>query len=132
MPPRVVQVPEQSSSKTSRALWEQAYQNLPREDKDILGKHEKDLAKATKNLVDEKLREYEISQWTVQVAGKSVKLRELGLNILNFIDSSQAYLQSVTSSEPHAALAWSCISLLLPVSLYFISRFDYNNTFHKQ
>jgi hypothetical protein len=113
----IVQVPQLSGSNASRALWERAYQDLRDKDKEVLGKHEEELSKATKTLVDKKLREDAINEWTLKIAGKSIKLRELGLNIIGFIDSSQAYVQSTTSLEPHAALAWSCVSLLLPVRL---------------
>jgi hypothetical protein len=111
----VVPVPALSGSNASRTLWERAYQDLRDKDKEVLAKYEKKLAEANKILIDKKLREDAISQWTVQVAGKSLKLRELGRNIISFINYSQAYVQSATSSEPHAALAWSCISFLLPV-----------------
>jgi hypothetical protein len=111
-------VPELSGSNALRLLWERAYQDLRDKDKEVLAKYEKQISEANRILIDRKLRERAISQWTVQVAGKSIKLRELGDNILSFINSSQAYVQSATSSEPHAALAWSCISLLLPVRAF--------------
>jgi hypothetical protein len=114
----VVPVPVLSGSNASKALWERAYQDLRDKDKEVLAKYEKQLAEANKILIDKELRERAISQWSVQIAGKSIKLRELGLNIISFINSSQAYLQSATSLEPHAALAWSCVSLLLPVRQY--------------
>jgi hypothetical protein len=128
-----VHVPELSGSVASRALWERAYQDLRDKDKEVLGKHEEELSKATKIMVDEKLREDAINEWTLNIAGKSLKLRELGLNIIGFIDSSQDYVQSATSLEPHAALAWSCVSLLLPVSQnLFILLLDYMITYPNQ
>jgi hypothetical protein len=76
----IVQVPQLSSSNASRALWERAYH------KEVLGKHEEELSKATKTMVDEKLREDAINEWTLNIAGKSLKLREFGLNIIGFIN----------------------------------------------
>jgi hypothetical protein len=114
----IVRVPGPSSPNASRALWERAYQDLRDKDKEVLAKYEKQLSDANKILIEKELRERAINQWTVQIAGKSIKLRELGLNIISFINSSQAYVQSATSLQPHAALAWSCVSLLLPVREY--------------
>ncbi|MCJ1391416.1 hypothetical protein MMC18_004280 [Xylographa bjoerkii] len=111
------EAPNLSVLHDSKSLWKRAFDALCKEDADILSQYAGQLSEQNKILIDKTLREREIKQWTIKLAGRSLKLRELGQKIVGFIDYSQAYLQSATSSEPHAALAWACISLLLPLVL---------------
>ena len=108
-------LPIRQAPKVSEVLWKRAFDALCKEDADILNQYEGQLSQQNGILIDKALREREIKQWTIKLAGKSLKLRELGQKVVSFIDYSKQYLQSTTSSEPHAALAWTCISFLLPV-----------------
>jgi hypothetical protein len=112
----IAQAPGACVSYDPGFLWKRAYQGLRKEDKDILSSYEKQISKHNKILIDKKLRGDDITQLTLKVAGKSLRLRELGQKIISFITYSQGYIQAATSLDPHAALAWTCVSILLPVS----------------
>jgi len=100
---------------TSEALWEQAFKPLNEKQQDILKRYAGQSSELNKILIDKVLREREIKQWTVSLAGKSLKVRELGLKVIGYISGSQSYVSTATSFEPHAAMAWTCVSALLPV-----------------
>lgn len=97
-------------------FWKRAFQKLEVEDAEILRKNEKQLAELNDILIDKALYENKSRQWCITLGGKPLKIRELGAKIISSVSSSQDYLSKATSVEPHAALAWTCISLLLPVS----------------
>ena len=51
----------------------------------------------------------------IHLRGKPVKVREQGERILKFILWSKDLVSAATSTQPYAALAWSGVSILLPV-----------------
>lgn len=105
-----------TSFEPARRLWERAFQQLGSDEAAILEQNERQFADLNRILIDKTLFENQSRQWCIPLARKRLRIRELGLKIVKFVGSSQGYLQQVTSSEPHAALAWTCVSLLLPVS----------------
>ena len=100
----------------SEDLWSKAHQALGDEDRETLKQHGSQLFEQNAIMIKEDLREKEKKQWTVMLAKKPFKLREIGLKIVGFIDASKGYIAKVVALEPHAALAWQGVALLLPVS----------------
>ena len=117
------QAPKGSVSHDSKVLWKRAFDALSETEADILNQYARQLSEQNTILIDKILRERQIKQWTIKLAERSLKLRELGQKIVSFIDYSQGYLQAVSSSEPHTTLAWTCISLLLPVRRPLLTNF---------
>lgn len=101
---------------TAARLWKVAFQRLEAGDAELLRENEQQRADLNNTLIDKALYDEKAKQWCIQLAGKSLRIRELGGQIVRFISDSQDFLQQVTSMEPHAATAWTCVSLLLPVS----------------
>lgn len=54
-------------------------------------------------------------QWSFSILGKNVKIREQVERLAKFILWSDPIVQKAVSSQPYAALAWSGVSLLLPL-----------------
>jgi hypothetical protein len=61
------------------------------------------------------LDDREARQIIITLAGKSIKIREYGEKLVKFTMWLKDFISSVVSNEPHAALVWAGISLLLPV-----------------
>lgn len=49
-------------------------------------------------------------------SGVTLAIHEYSKKAIKIIDASKSLIASAASAEPHAALAWSGVSLLLPVS----------------
>ena len=107
-------------------LWKRAYDDLGQRDPELL----KDFAETQcfkdgafesadclNTLIDEKLHQRQLKQWVLKFADKPFRLRVIGDRIIQTIASSQALIASAASLEPHAALAWTGVSLLLPLLL---------------
>jgi hypothetical protein len=74
-----------------------------------------------KTLSDFKLEYTEDDQLKIIVGGRELlvpKQSTLVNKTVNAIIRAGAFIGSAVSAEPHAALAWAGVSVLLPVSLY--------------
>ena len=115
----------------SEKLWRNAYAVLKREEPDLVRGFEDALGfedasgsdtistRSTKRLGDilrQKVLEQDAKRLVITIMGKSVKVREVGEKIIAFVESTQDLVTVATSNEPHAALAWVTVSLILPVS----------------
>ncbi|SPO07333.1 uncharacterized protein DNG_10027 [Cephalotrichum gorgonifer] len=56
-------------------------------------------------------------QWRVSLLGKDVKIREQAERLAKFFLWSDPFIKQALSAQPHAALAWCGVSLLLPAML---------------
>ena len=110
----------------SEKLWRNAYAALKREEPDLVQGFEDALGfdtintRSTKRLGDilrQKILTQDAKQLVITIMGKSVKVREIGEKSIAFIESTQELVATAASNEPHAALAWATVSLILPVSL---------------
>jgi hypothetical protein len=68
-------------------------------------------------IVNRLLEDREKKQWRVSLLGKDVKIREQAEKLTKFLLWSDPIVKSAVSAQPYAALAWSGVSLLLPVSI---------------
>jgi hypothetical protein len=62
------------------------------------------------------LEDREKKQWKVSVLGHDVKIRAQVERLTNILKWSDPLVKDAMSTQPYAALAWSGVSLLLPVS----------------
>ena len=71
------------------------------------------LEKKTTELIDARAAR----QWNISISGKnSINVRSQVEKLAKFLTWSNGIVKDALSSQPHAALAWSGVSLLIPVS----------------
>ena len=116
---------------TSERLWKQAY--------DDLKNREPKLSETLENIrgrdgapfygqaricqaIESSLKSREVKQWVVSLGKKAFKIRECGEKVVKFIIWSKDFVAAAVTSEPHAALAWAGVCLLLPVRRTISSR----------
>lgn len=115
-------------------LWREAYEELHEEDarlieayedallqQDDLGSH-KSLAESNtdtrlRSLVKRRFAEIESSRLKITFAGKEITVREQARRAIDLIISLKPSIAMAVDADPHAALAWAGIMLLLaPIS----------------
>ena len=103
----------------SEKLWRIAYAALKREEPSLVQDFDTISRRSTKRLGDilrQRVLAQDAKQLVITIMGKSVKVREIGEKIIAFVESTKDLITTATSNEPHAALAWATVSLILPVS----------------
>ena len=114
-------------STKSEDLWKQAYDALELREQDLMCAYMLLLTPTRTNLtaslspemietiVKSKIEDREANQMVINLGGKSVKVREQGEKVIKFILWSKDIVSQALSAQPYAALAWSGVSILLPV-----------------
>lgn len=118
-------------------LWNEAYEQLREEDEQLIIAYEKDLLTQGKaqtggqrpsdvfdnshetqlqNLVERRLADIQETRLRMTVGGREVVVKDQARRIIHAILSFKDAISSAVSSEPHAALAWGGILMLLNVS----------------
>jgi uncharacterized protein YlzI (FlbEa/FlbD family) len=69
-------------------------------------------------LVDQKLQDIQDSRLKITVSGKEIVVKEQVCKVVHAILSAKDFIGSAVSAEPHAALAWAGVLVVLPVSIY--------------
>ena len=112
----------------SRDLWKSAYDKFRKEEPDLLGGYDKhvlgdtavntDLSsrESIETALSKLLADREKKQWKFSVLGHDVKIRAQIMRLTNVLKWSDQLVKDAVSTQPYAALAWSGVSLLLPVS----------------
>ena len=116
-------------AKNSKDLWLQAYEALELREPDLVAAYKRWLAPTSTNsadpslspelietIINSNLQDREADQWVVNLGKKPVKVREQGEKVINFVLWSKDIVSEALSAQPYAALAWSGVSILLPVS----------------
>ena len=113
-------------AKLSRDLWERAYEALKFRDPDLVAAYERHLAPTVANpslspeliesTIQSKLQDRKADQWVIRLGKQPIKVREQGEKIIRFILWFDDIISQAVSAQPYAALAWSGVSILLPVS----------------
>ncbi|KIX01363.1 uncharacterized protein Z518_09088 [Rhinocladiella mackenziei CBS 650.93] len=106
-----------------QALWNNTYEKLKQKEPDLVQSFEivsgasfisqeqiKSLVKARLDMRDER-------QWIITLAAQPVKIRESGERLIKFVLWSKDLVSSALSSQPHMVLAWSGITMQLPLAL---------------
>jgi hypothetical protein len=109
-------------------LWEQAYDIFRKEEPVLIEDYNRHLvgnvapaadlsSRQSVEAVLKKLLEYrEKKQWKIPFPGHDIKIRTQVEGLAKFLQWSDPFIQEAVSTQPYAALAWSGVSLLLPVS----------------
>jgi len=67
-------------------------------------------------IMDQVQRHRAGKQWTIPLAGKDINVREHAESFCKFLLWSDKIVKEALSAQPYAALAWTGVSILLPVS----------------
>lgn len=112
-------------------LWQNAYKALEARNLGLvtgyklalaaLNDSQTDCAQASlpdliKIVVDKGLQDHEKRRMVIHLGEKPIKVREQGEKVIKFILWSNKFISAAVSAQPYAALAWSGVSILLPVS----------------
>ena len=110
----------------SERVWKRAYEDLKQRNEELLQDYKEKQcfengvfqpAAYINTLIDKQLQQRRLKQWVITLSGKSFRLRGIGDKIIQFIDGSKEIVAAAAELEPHAALAWTGVSLLLPLIL---------------
>lgn len=69
------------------------------------------------DVVKQLLEDREKKQWRLPLLGNNVIIRKQTEKLAKFLLWSDPVVKSAVSTQPYAALAWSSVSILLPVGL---------------
>jgi hypothetical protein len=73
--------------------------------------------RSVENIVRQLLKDREKKQWRVPLLGRDIKIREQAERLAKSLLWSDSIVKNALSAQPYAALAWSGVSLLLPVGI---------------
>jgi ankyrin repeat domain-containing protein 50 len=77
-------------------------------------------SRSVESVLKKLLKERKEKQWAISLKGiKPVNVRELGEKFVKFLLWTDPIVQQAVSAQPYAALAWTGVSVLLPVSNFF-------------
>ena len=118
-----------------RDLWDEAYKALRGTDGKLVEQYEETIMRESQedthlepvgslarqeqlsSIVTRRLDSIEKDQKSFVVAGKTVALHEQFNKIVRIIMFARNFVSQAVSAEPHAALAWAGVCVLLPVSI---------------
>lgn len=111
--------------------WSRAYEILRTREPDLTRDYEKHLtslqsdaatipgpfnSQSIESIVKKLLDDREKKQWRVSLAGKDINVRDQCERLVKFVLWVDPVVKNAVSAQPYAALAWSGVSLLLPVN----------------
>lgn len=117
----------ESKDDTSQDTWAQAVKLVCKREKDLMADYCKHLGESedapvslaapqsVELVVKRLLREREGKQWHVAPFRNDIKIREQGEKLVKFFIWSDKIVSATVSSQPYAALAWTAVSILLPL-----------------
>jgi hypothetical protein len=83
-----------------------------------------------KSLVEYKIKKYEDSAWKFKIGSKSIIVRDQTEKFVKTIMFAKSLVDSTVASDPHVALAWTGVCILLPVSILFSQKSQPSREFH--
>ncbi|TGJ75468.1 hypothetical protein E0Z10_g10990 [Xylaria hypoxylon] len=110
--------------------WSQAYEIFQGREPELMEDYKKHLASlqddaaahadlstawSVECTMKQLLEDRDKKQWRVSLQGKDIKIREQAERLTKFLLWSDQIVKSALSVQPYAALAWSGVSLLLPL-----------------
>ncbi|KAF4247129.1 hypothetical protein CNMCM8980_007809 [Aspergillus fumigatiaffinis] len=110
--------------------WTRAYEILQVREPELMEDYKKHLGslqcdgatdadlltpRSVESIVKQLLDDREKKQWRVSLLGKEVKIREQAERLAKFLLWSDPVVKNALSAQPYAALAWSGVSLVLPL-----------------
>ena len=111
----------------SERLWKSAYARLEEDEADMLDQFYRAIIPAAAiqtpptltevaDSIARRLEEQDSERLRFKLFGRSVNVREQSERIIKFVVWAKDVVGAALKAEPHAAVAWAGISLLLPVS----------------
>jgi N-terminal domain of NWD NACHT-NTPase len=137
-PPREMSSEVGSVTSSISELWNQAFEELRTKEQALIRGYEavlsKDLAATAGSamilsnsksgrrgqmeaILKAKIAEINRNSWKLKFSGKEVPVKDLMEPVAGVIGWANEYINSALSANPYASIAWSGVSLLLPVSL---------------
>ena len=116
-----------SDDDTSQDLWAQAYEMACGREPDLMADYGRHLTarhdaagllstpQSVKPVVKQLLDDREMKQWRISLLGRDIKVRKQAEKLAKFLLWSDDIVKSAVSAQPYAALAWTAVSVLLPV-----------------
>ena len=116
-------------------LWDEAYEALRETDSKLVERYEETIVRIDQEvphlgpigsvarqeqlsaLITRRLDSIEKDKKSLVVAGKSFVLQEQVNRVVRIVMFAKDFVSSAVSAEPHAALAWTGVCMLLPVSI---------------
>ena len=113
-------------------LWAEAYRVAQGREPELMVEYARHLpgrdgaqgaltAQSVEAIVKKLLENRAQKQWSVSLFGKDVKVRKQVEKLAKFLLWSDDIVKSAVSAQPYAALAWSAVSMLLPVRFHLTS-----------
>ena len=109
-------------------LWKQAYEQLKAREPSLIAAFEDFLQKQygshhlsptnddfITEVVESSVEKNEARQLVVRIRRERISIRKAGENVIRTILWANDFISAAISSQPYAALAWSGVSILLPV-----------------
>lgn len=111
--------------------WTRAYEIFQDRESELAADYKKHLAslqvdatssadlstpRSVESIVKRLLEDRKKKQWQVPLLEKDIKIREQVERLAKFLLWSDEIVKNALSAQPYAALAWSGVSMLLPVS----------------
>lgn len=127
----------------SKDLWEEAYAQLRKEEQELIDAYEKDLlalgshmpvkagvqaltdgvggedrAERLQKLANDKLDGIQKARLKVTIGGQEIVVEDQVRKLVHTILTFRDFIGDAISAEPHAALAWAGVIIILPVSIH--------------
>ena len=128
----IYEIPTRDSG-LSKDLWEHAYDILKRREPELVASYNDHLTviasksehtslqpEIIETVVRSQLQDREAKQLVIRLGKQPIKVREQCERVTKFILWSKDIVSQALSAQPYAALAWSGVSILLPVGIPLI------------
>lgn len=113
-------------SSKSPDIWKSAYDKFREDEHDLLEDYDKHVFGAGtvnacpgREAIETALTQLQVDrenkQWRISVLNRDIKIRVQVERVVHVLKWSDPLVKSALSTQPYAALAWSGVSLLLPV-----------------
>ncbi|KAI1742781.1 ankyrin repeat-containing domain protein [Xylaria scruposa] len=114
-----------------RELWNQAYENLRQENRELVDNYESKLSgditvvigskvltrDHMQDILQHKIKEVDDDVWKLKLGTTEVRVRDLIQSIPDAINLVDDYISSAVNTNPYTSIAWGGVSLLLPLLL---------------
>lgn len=111
--------------------WARAYHQFAEKEPDLATDYQRHIAaqypdvavnesillnpESVKSVIQHLLDDRDKKQWRLSLLGRDVKVREQAEKLAKFLLWSDSIVKDALSAQPYAALAWSGVSMVLPV-----------------
>ena len=112
----------------SNDLWERAYRALQLREPGLVEAYERVVAPKAADVIHrplsptdieaiarERLQDRDTARWVIHLGKQPLEVRKQGERVIKFVLWSKDIVSQSLSAQPYAALAWSSVSILLPV-----------------